>query len=140
MFTSSVKHKPSKSTKDKQVQSVNNVHSFQTRHQRRPSVCLTSLRAQVHPGGGEGAGGGAFSRFRGFRGECSTIHSPPAPFFLKVEISSRTLIPVFMPGSVHSDSFPTLSLDSGIIRPLRLRCVKGVCMFRCNPPPALLAE
>ena len=25
-------------------------------------------------------------------------------FFLKVEVSSRTLTPLFMPGSVHSDS------------------------------------
>ena len=37
-------------------------------------------------------------------GEFSTIHSPPALFFLIVEISSRTLIPLFMPGSVHSGS------------------------------------
>ena len=79
-------------------------------------------------------------------------------FFFKEEISSRTL---FMPGSVHSgsaslddcdrvfpdelrvssfpDRFPTL-LDSGIVSPLRLRLVKGVCVFTCNLPPALLAE
>ena len=42
-------------------------------------------------------------------GECSTIHSPPAlppPFFsfVKVEISSRTLIPLFRTGSIHSGS------------------------------------
>ena len=39
-------------------------------------------------------------------GECSTIHSSPAFFFFffKVEISSRTLIALFMPGSVHSGS------------------------------------
>ena len=35
-------------------------------------------------------------------GECSTIHSSLA--LLKVEISSRTLIPLFRPGSVHSGS------------------------------------
>ena len=27
---------------------------------------------------------------------------PPSPFFFKVEISSRTLIPLFRPGSVHT--------------------------------------
>ena len=39
-------------------------------------------------------------------GECSTIHSRPAIFFFffKVEISSRTLISLFRPGSVHSGS------------------------------------
>ena len=31
-------------------------------------------------------------------------------------------------------------LDSGIVSPLRLRWVRGMCVFRCNPPPALLAE
>ena len=64
-----------------------------------------------------------------------------------------------MPGSVHSGSaswdncdqvFPdelcvssfvlTLCLDSGIVSPLGLCWVKGVCVFRCNLPPALLAE
>ena len=34
----------------------------------------------------------------------------------------------------------TLCLDSGIVSPLRLRWIKGVCMFRCNLPLALLAE
>ena len=39
-------------------------------------------------------------------GECSTIYSPLALFFpfKEVEISSHTLIPLFIPGSVHSDS------------------------------------
>ena len=40
--------------------------------------------------------------------ECFTIHSPPTLFcfciFVKVEISSRTLIPLFLLGSVHSGS------------------------------------
>ena len=36
-------------------------------------------------------------------GECSTIHSPPALFF-EVQINSRTLIPLFRPGSAHSYS------------------------------------
>ena len=35
---------------------------------------------------------------------------------------------------------PTLCLDSGIVSQLRLRWVKGVCVFRCNLSPALLAE
>ena len=38
-------------------------------------------------------------------GECSTIHSPPALFFFfLMEISSRTLIALLIPGSVTSDS------------------------------------
>ena len=35
---------------------------------------------------------------------------------------------------------PTLFLDSSIVSPFWLWWVKGVCMFRCNLPPALLAE
>ena len=35
---------------------------------------------------------------------------------------------------------PTLCLDGGIVSPLWLCLVKGVCMFRCNLPPELLAE
>ena len=40
-------------------------------------------------------------------GEHSTTHSPPALFVVvvvEVEINTRTLIPLFMPGSVHSGS------------------------------------
>ena len=33
-----------------------------------------------------------------------------------------------------------LCLDSGIVSPLWLHWVKGVCVFRCNLRPALLAE
>ena len=82
-------------------------------------------------------------------------------FFFKAEISSRIPIPLFRPESVHSGSeswnnygwvfpdelcessfpweVPTLCLDS-IVSRLRLCWVEGVCMFRCNLPPALLAE
>ena len=54
--------------------------------------------------GGSGAGG--FFLACEDLGECSTIHSPPALFFFffEVEINSRTLIPLFMPGSVRGDS------------------------------------
>ena len=51
----------------------------------------------------------ASSSLAGILGECLTIH-PPAVcvcflgFFFKVEISSHSLIPPFMPGSVQSDS------------------------------------
>ena len=48
----------------------------------------------------------AFSSLARMLGECSTIHPPPV-FFLflcEVVISSRTLIPLFRPGSVHSGS------------------------------------
>ena len=84
-------------------------------------------------------------------------------FFFWLEISLSTLIPLFRPGSVHSGSaswddfrwvfsvelgvsfFPDrlplyLCLDSDIVSPLRLRLVEGLCVFRCNLPPALLAE
>ena len=50
----------------------------------------------------------AFSSLARILGECSTIHSQPALFssssFFKVEVSSRTLIPLFRPRSVHSGS------------------------------------
>ena len=49
-------------------------------------------------------GSGFFFAFEDFGRECWTIHSQPAflfLFFFKV-ISSRSLIPLFMPGSVHS--------------------------------------
>ena len=51
-------------------------------------------------------GGGFFLTFEGF-GEGLTIHSPLVLFFfffLKVEISSHSLVPLFSPGSVHSGS------------------------------------
>ena len=72
--------------------------------------------------------------------------------FFEAAISSSTLISLFRPGSVRSSSaswddcgllFPddlrgellswsvlTLCLDSGIVSPLQLRWVKGVCVFR----------
>ena len=46
----------------------------------------------------------AFTSLARILGKCSTIQSMPAPFFFEVEISSRTVIPLFMPGSVHSGS------------------------------------
>ena len=79
-------------------------------------------------------------------------------FFFEVAISSRTLIPLFLRGSVHSgsagwddcgrmfpdklrvSSVPTLFLHSGTVNPLRLRWVKGVCVFSYNLSHALLAE
>ena len=105
----------------------------------------------------------AFSSRARILGECSTSHSPPALFFFYVEISSRTLIPLFRPGSVHSGSarclrllwpngpwrvacqlvspqIPTLCLDSDIVNPLRFCWVKGICVFRCNLPAVLYAE
>ena len=77
----------------------------------------------------------------------------------KKEITEHILIPLFGPGSVHSgsavwddcgwvsdelgvslfpDKFPHFAC--GIVSPVRLHWVKGVCVFRCNLPPALLAE
>ena len=51
----------------------------------------------------------AFSSLERIFGECSIIHSLPALFESKkkkskMEISSRTLIPLFMPESVHGGS------------------------------------
>ena len=51
-----------------------------------------------------GGGGSIFSRLWGFWENVLTIRSMPAPSFLLVEISSYALIPLFMPGSVHSRS------------------------------------
>ena len=45
----------------------------------------------------------ALSSFAKVLAECSTIHSPPA-LFSNVEISSHTLILLFMSGSVYSGS------------------------------------
>ena len=92
-------------------------------------------------------------------------HSFPAcTFFCFVfwnGVSSCTLVPLFMPGSVHSGSaswddhgqmFPDkLRVNSFLDRfphyfwiaavsPLQLCRVKGVYVFKCNLPPALLAE
>ena len=85
-------------------------------------------------------------------------HFFPSP---KVEISLWKLILLFRLGSVHSgsatwdtcnwafpdklfvSSFPgrfPLCLDRCIVSPLRLQWVKGVCVFRCNLPSAILAE
>ena len=48
----------------------------------------------------------AFSALVRIWGECASIHSPPALFFVvvEVEISLHTLILLIMPGSVHSGS------------------------------------
>ena len=82
-------------------------------------------------------------------------------FFFKVEISSRTLIPPFKPGSVHSGSASREDCDwvfpdelcvslfperfphyvwTAAVSPLWLCWVKVICVFRCNLPPALLAD
>ena len=102
----------------------------------------------------------AFSSRARILGECSTIHSPPALFFLLKWLAhtNSTLYAMISPQwlselrrlwpSVHwrvvcefaSWSVPTLCLDSGIVSPLRLRRVKGECVFKFNLLPALLAE
>ena len=103
----------------------------------------------------------AFSSLARIWGETLTIHSQPALVFVlllffvvvffEVEISSCTLIPLFMPGSVHSgsaswnncgrifpnklpvssflDKVPALCLDSSRTSSIRLCWVKGACMF-----------
>ena len=76
-----------------------------------------------------------------------------------MEISSRTLISLFRPGSVHNGSVswddcdwvlpdfqlvsgyvPTLCLDYGIVNPLWLCWVMGICVLRCNLQSTLLVE
>ena len=59
----------------------------------------------------------AFSSLARILGECLTIHAPLVLFFLKVEISLCTLIPFFMPESVHSGS---VSWDCGWTFPDKL--------------------
>ena len=107
----------------------------------------------------------AFSSLAWIFGECSTIHSLPA-FFLffslwsgyKLAHANSTLYaginPQWLSGlrrlwpnvfwqvacELFSGWVPTLYLHRGIVNPFRLRWVKGVCVFRCNLPPALLAE
>ena len=63
------------------------------------AIVLTKSSYLINNDGG-GGGGGAFSSRTRILGECSTIQSPPALFF-KVEISSRSLIPLCTPGSVR---------------------------------------
>ena len=72
------------------------------------SVCvLSSIRGcSPVPGGAVAVASSSFARILW---ECLTIHSPPVHccflcVFFKVEISSRTLIPLFTPRSVHSGS------------------------------------
>ena len=88
------------------------------------TICLSpftqpGLKALIHSirlGGNMMA---AFSTMARMCEECSTIHSPPRLFFFKVEISSRTLILLFWPGSVHSGS---ASIDNcGRVFPEELR-------------------
>ena len=90
-------------------------------------------------------------RLRGFWENCSTIHYLPALFFFffEVEICLHTLVHSgsaswddcgrMFPAKVCESSFPD-RFPHYVVSPLRLRWVKGVCVFRCNLPPALSAE
>ena len=102
-----------------------------------------------------------FPRMPGLWEECSTIHSPLVLFFfflsgdslshtnstLLGRISPQWLselrrlwpsVPWWVACELVSWYLSTLCLDSGIVSPLRLHWVKGVRVFRCNLPPALL--
>ena len=105
----------------------------------------------------------AFCLYARIMGEVQWVVPLPVLFFFffGVEISSQTPIPLFRLRSVHSgsaswdhwgqvfpvqlhgSSFPwevtVLCLDS-TLSPLQLCCFKGVCLFSCNQPPALLEE
>ena len=85
-------------------------------------------------------------------GEIWTIHSPPALFFFFLSFKWRlarahwfyTLgqdqSTVAQQAEKTGPMFPDKLPVSGLVSPLRLCCVNGVCVFRCNLPPALLAE
>ena len=70
------------------------------------------IRMQNHSHGDSlGSGLVAISSLAKILGECSTIQSPPTLFYLLIYLfifengdlrAQRTLIPLFMPGSVHS--------------------------------------
>ena len=107
-----------------------------------------------------------FLHLQGYFWECLTICSLPALFFFEVEISLHTLIPLFMPWSVHSGSvswdywgwmFPdklclssfqdrlphyawTAALPAQALPAHSDFVGSRVSVFRCNLPPALLAE
>ena len=122
------------------------------------SAKLCQLYAHTHTYIG---GGGFFHACENFGRMLDFSFPTCAFFFFLVEISSHKLIPLFSPGSVYRGSaswddcdrvFPEElrvssflvrflnCLDSSKVRPLWLRWVKGVCVFRCNLTPALLAE
>ena len=107
----------------------------------------------------------AFSLHAKIWGECLTF-IPRLRFwvvvFFKVEISSHTLIPLFRPGSAHSgsasrddcdrafpdelhvslfpDRFPHYVCTAAWAANFNLIGSKVYAHFRCNLPPALLAE
>ena len=108
----------------------------------------------------------AFSSLARILGECSTSHSQLAPFFLSfssflVEISLRTLIPLFpQDRSTMSQQAETTVTECSLrncmwarfltgsltmpeqrhSQPTTTSLGKGVCLFKCNLLPALLAE
>ena len=70
----------------------------------------------------------------------STLYARTSPQWLSELRRLWPNVPRQVACELVSGEVPTLCLDSGIVSPLRLRLVKGVCVFRCNLPPALLAE
>ena len=71
---------------------------------KNKAIVLTKSSYFINNDGGGGGLVVAFSSRPRILGECSTIQSPPALFFFKVEISLRTPIPLFTPGLVHGGS------------------------------------
>ena len=67
-----------------------------------------------------------------------SLRTIPSVAFEKVPTLAWFMIALSCP--FISCKVTTLCLDSSIVSPLWLHWVKGVCMFRCNLPPALLAE
>ena len=70
----------------------------------------------------------------------STPYSRISPQWLSALRQLWPSIPWWIAYELVSWQVPTLCLDSGINSPLGFRWVKGVCVFRCNLPPVLLAE
>ena len=107
-------------------------------------------------------GGGFFLACEDFWKMFNNLFPACTFLFFKVEISSHKLIPFFKPGSVHSgsascdncdwvfpdelhvSSFPDRAPHSAWTAAYSAHSdferVKGVCVFRCDLPPALLAE
>ena len=106
----------------------------------------------------------AISSLARILGECSTIHSPPALFFSLFFFLMWRLARPHLFHSVYQDQstvaqraemtvakwsltgvWAHFQIDSNTMprqwhSPLWLHWVEGVCIFRCNLPPALLAK
>ena len=70
----------------------------------------------------------------------STLYAKISPQWLSKPRWLWLIVPWRVACELVYGQVPTLCLDSGIVSPLWLHWVKGVCLFRCNLPPTLLVE